>query len=155
MEQSGPVLAEGVREFLHRDHARLDGLLDRFRDEPLGKDAQVRRARWRDFEAALLGHMAAEEKYLFTAFGMVHTEEAASLRAQHAELRRLLAVAGSVLDAEGAALKALTVALRDHARQEDDLLYAWAQGADLSAAEDLIRDISERPAGGDAGFARR
>jgi hypothetical protein len=151
MEPSRPGLAEGVRVFLRRDHARLEGLLDRFRDEPGGDGSPVLRARWRDFEAAFLGHMAAEEKYLFIAFGRVHPEEAATLRSQHVELRRLLAAAGSVLESEGAALTAFKVALRDHARQEDDMLYAWAEGADPAAAEDLIRDISERFGEVDAG----
>jgi hypothetical protein len=144
MRPSRQALAEDVRAFLRRDHARLAGLLDRFRDEPEGDGSRVRRARWRDFEAAFLGHMAAEEKYLLTAFGNAHPEEAATLRTQHAELRQLLAAAGMSLQAESAALTALIAALRGHASQEDCMLYVWAERAERGAAEGLIRDISER-----------
>jgi hypothetical protein len=149
MEPSRPGLAENVRVFLRRDHARLEGLLDRFRDEPGGDGSPVLRARWRDFGAAFLGHMAAEEKHLFPKFGRVHPREEAMLRAQHAELRRLLAAAGLSLQARSAALTAFTSALWDHAGREDLMLYEWAERTERRTAEDLIRDISVRAGGAD------
>jgi hypothetical protein len=142
MGPSRHALAEDVRAYLSRDHARLGGLLDRFRDEPGENGSSVRRERWRDFEAAFLGHMAGEEKYLLTAMGSAHPEEAATLRTQHARLRQLLTAAGLGLQTENEALTALVVAFRDHAIHEERMLYEWAERAERGAAEDLIRYIS-------------
>jgi hypothetical protein len=127
----------------------LGGLLDRFRDEPEGDGSSVRRERWRDFEAAFLGHMAGEEKYLLTAMGSAHPKEAATLRTQHAGLRQLLTAAGLGPKAESGALTALIVALRDHAIQEERMLYEWAERAERGAAEDLIRHVSGLSGGAD------
>ncbi len=97
--------------------------------------------------------MAAEEKHLLVAFARVQPEEAATLRAQHAELRQLLAVAGPSLQADGDAWMALTGALRAHASQEDSMFYVWAERTERGAAEGLIRDVSERS--GEVDLAQR
>lgn len=144
MEPSRPGLAEGVRVFLRRDHARVEGLLDGFQEDPGGVGSPERRNRWVDFEAAFLGHMAAEETHLLPEFGRVHPGEEATLRAQHAELRRLLAAAGLSLQARSAALTAFTSALWDHAAREDSMLYEWAERTERRVVADLVRDISVR-----------
>lgn len=149
MEPSRPGLAEGVRVFLRRDHARLDGLLDLFQEEPGGGGSSGRRNRWGDFAAAFLGHMAAEEKHLLPAFGRVHPGEAATLWAQHAELRRLLAAVDLSLQARSAALTAFTSALWDHAAREDSMLYEWAERTERRVIADLVRDISVRAGSAD------
>jgi beta-phosphoglucomutase-like phosphatase (HAD superfamily) len=146
MDPPSHGFADGIRAFLHRDHARLEGLLDRFQEAPGGPGSPGGPQRWQDFEAAFLGHMTAEERHLMPPFAAQQPGEAAELRAQHYELRRLLAVAGADPRPGSPELEAFVRALRLHARREDLVLYRWADRAERGTVEGVVREIAGRPA---------
>jgi Hemerythrin HHE cation binding domain len=142
MPTDGPDLGGTLRAFLRRDHARIEGIHARLMDE-LGKPAGAVAELWRRFEAALLDHMAVEERHLLRHFGQVRGEEAAALRAEHAEFRRTLARLGADRELHPGDLQGFVAALCDHARREDQLLYRWAEhelGATVQ--ETIARELS-------------
>jgi hypothetical protein len=110
-------------------HRQLDRLFDELRDEARGDDARALCRLWSRFESELEAHMRAEEEHLLPAFSKQAPEEVAAIRADHAELRRLVAELGVGVDLH--VLRATTAdlliaRLRDHARREDRFLYPWA-----------------------------
>lgn len=83
-----------------------------------------------DLEAALLAHLRAEEELLLPDFGLEHASEAAHIRAQHEQLRQLVArsARGDVDDAtEEDTLRQLADLLRACTTFEERVLYPWAE----------------------------
>lgn len=136
-------MADDVRAFLKRDHARIEGLHARLMDELDRERPNARSEMWRRLETAVLGHMRTEERYLLRRFGRAHRRDAARLRAQHAHLRRALADIGTDVDAHRQGLERFIEELCVHARSEDRLLYAWAQDeVDSPTRERIARAIA-------------
>jgi hemerythrin HHE cation binding domain-containing protein len=125
-----PHFQEARREALLPDHhARLEALFAQVQTALAGDDRAVLREVWAAFEDAVTAHLGAEEAYLLPAYAEVHPVEADAIRADHAEIRRLLAEAAVGIDLKrlspGAADE-LGKRLRDHAAREDAGLYPWA-----------------------------
>src|SRR5512137_454664 len=142
---SGKTLAGSVRDFLVRDHARVLGLLDLVLDESTEVGGPTARDRWHRFEAALLGHMAVEERLLIRPFGREHRREAEALRAEHAALRERLSAPGQDGAPGGSFVRGFAAALWDHAEREDRLLYLWADHLGGEMESKLVAELS-RPA---------
>lgn len=87
-------------------------------------------ARFRTLERATLEHMSAEEEEILPAYEKTMPADASRILATHDELRRQLM--RLAIDVELHAVRAhqlerLIATLREHARQEDLYMYAWAQ----------------------------
>ena len=112
------------------DHRRLEGL---FRELQVAfeMDAPTTelRALWSQLDSGLTAHMRAEEEIVLPELARIDPIEAAALRAEHDELRRLLLELGVGVDlhvVRERAARAFLDTLRAHAEREDELLYVWA-----------------------------
>jgi hemerythrin len=110
-------------------HRRLEKYLDELKAAEHDEDRSRLRQAWAKLEDELCAHFAAEEEYLLPPYAEAHPEDAASIRAEHAEMRRLLGELGVSVDLKrlspGVADELLE-RLRAHARHEDEVLYPWA-----------------------------
>lgn len=84
---------------------------------------------WTELEVLLTRHLDAEEHYLLPLIEAAHRENADIIREDHEKIRALLTALGTDLKdpvrrRNGAS--ALQGVLKDHARREENSLYAWA-----------------------------
>jgi iron-sulfur cluster repair protein YtfE (RIC family) len=148
-------LMTGLRQQMCEDHERLSRALGRLRRATASSDEPTVQRLWGHFEAGLMAHFEAEEKYLLPLVEPVHPDEVVALREEHASLRELLAVAAATEAApalSSAALAELASRLDKHARREDQLLYGVAEAASdeslrqsltgyLAATYALLKDV--------------
>lgn len=81
-------------------------------------------------EAALLAHLRAEEELLLPDFGVEYAAEAAHIRAQHEQMRQLIARSATAEDGEAAdesTLRKLADLVRSCTTFEERVLYPWAE----------------------------
>ena len=127
-----------IGDELAEDHRRMEQLLEEIVREASSGDGDRLRRRWSAFEGALLAHLESEEMFLIKAFAAEHPLDAARIMTEHHGIRRRLTEMGVDLDLH--CLRADRVAafvadLRQHARNEEELLYPWtAARLDPSAA---------------------
>jgi hemerythrin superfamily protein len=125
-----------IRDAFHQDHQRLDAVFDELSNRMRANDVPAAREAWTVFEAGLLAHFEAEEKHMIPTFAKRDPVEAASLLADHAKLRSLLADLGVMLDLHALRdekVTELVAFLRAHAAREEAALYRWSDG-DLDEA---------------------
>jgi iron-sulfur cluster repair protein YtfE (RIC family) len=150
LQSQADTVPDSVTERLGADHGRLDFVLaDVKRLLAAGQLARAS-ARFAAFRDGLARHIAVEEEVLFPAFegsaglaGPIHV-----MRAEHAEIRRLMAEVASSL-ADGAAgcrttpLAALTARVFAHNGKEERILYPAMDRVGLAAAvcDELVRRI--------------
>jgi hypothetical protein len=87
-------------------------------------------AQYRIFEAQILEHMRAEEELVLPAYAQAWPEEAATIRAEHAALRKQLERTALDIELHAVrldAIRALLATLEAHAKYEDRTMYPWAQ----------------------------
>jgi hypothetical protein len=128
---SRPSGSASPGELLHADQVRLERLLDELVASMASDGADVR-ARWDEFEHGFLVHLATEEMDLYPGLRQTEPDEVDGLMAEHAELRRLVALLG-----DGVATRvmptsvahALIERLRSHDERESRLAYPWADSA--------------------------
>jgi len=94
-----------------------------------GGDPVELRKEWSVFEAELLAHLDLEEAELLPGLARNAPGDADVIRAEHADIRQALVDLGVKLDlhllrAEN--VEAFVRQLEDHARREEQTLYAWA-----------------------------
>ncbi len=146
METSSELSSPHLRDHFLADHRRLDALFERLLDAFEADDQIEIRRIWGLLEPALIAHLEAEEQHLLPAFGRVHEEAARELRSDHEAFRKRLAELGAALDihiVRADAARAFIAALRDHARKEDGLLYAWAdENVDASKKARLLERLA-------------
>jgi hypothetical protein len=134
-----PARAASLRAALLDDHHRIDVLGSRVTTCVNADDQHGALEEWRAFERALLAHMDGEEMYLLPRFAEVDTSAAGRLREEHAVIRAELGAIAMALElhiARKPMFDALEKRLREHAKAEDMLMYAWAD-----------RDLPERLVG--------
>lgn len=116
-------------ERLMAEHQHLDELFEDLVNRVHTGDCAIMSECWREFEDALVAHMAFEERRLLVDFAEHHPAEAAWVRADHVRIRALLDELGVELqihllsDQRAADFIAM---LRSHAEREAALLYRWA-----------------------------
>lgn len=122
-----------LRRSLLDDHLALEGLLRRLEAEIGASAHDTALDTWSELERSLLGHLGAEELYLFPAVLADRPDERHTLSRQHGELRALAADLGAALEhgrATADAVRILASRLRDHARAESETLYAFAEASE-------------------------
>ncbi|HTP25238.1 MAG TPA: hemerythrin domain-containing protein [Anaeromyxobacteraceae bacterium] len=141
--------ARDLRAILVRDHARLDALFVQLLDQFRETDPDELRNMWTRFEAGLLAHFVAEERYLLPPFARAEPQEASALVAEHAGFRKTLDALGVGVDLHAVSPDVaddFIEALRAHALREDRLFYKWVereiQESDRAA---VGRDIGDAP----------
>ncbi len=134
----------GLLATMHDDHARLDALIERLLDPVQANDPGGLVRVWGDFEHGLAAHLEAEEQCLLPGFERVDTAEAASIRSDHAKLRRLVAEVGAGIELQIVrehTVRQLVHFLRSHAVMEEQTLHRWA---DLRAPAQAKAAVVER-----------
>lgn len=135
-------------ERLALEHQHVDMLLHRVWLALRGDDSREVQLTWRQLETELDGHMRYEETELFPRFAEMHPTEAAALRAEHDELRRLmeaLAIETELHTVRAEIAERLLDRLRAHAVREDALLHPWATRhlGDAATARKLAVAVTE------------
>lgn len=119
----------GLYDALTHDHQRLDAIFETLLNRVHAGDVEASREAWTRFERGLEAHLAAEERTLLPLFDAHDPDEAAAIRREHIEIRRLLAEMGVSLDLHvlrEEKVAAFVEALRRHAAREEASLYPWA-----------------------------
>ena len=152
--EGDPARRAGLRTLLGRDHERLEALFIQLLDGFREGDPDELRELWTRFDAGLLAHLAAEERYLMPLFERAQPGEAATLLAEHAVFRRTLDELGMGVDLHAVNLdiaQAFVALLRAHAHRENQLLYRWAEREvgkpDQEAVARELAGDADHPAG--------
>lgn len=155
--------SESLENLLSLDHRRLDTILAAAKQSLHAGDIARGFERFAEFREGLERHIAAEEEVAFPAFEALAGASACGptnvMRAEHREIRRLMAEIASDLERGGEGrhttpLAALTARIYAHNGKEERILYpAMDQTVrDAGALEELVRRISSvlrRPTGCD------
>jgi len=135
-----------VRDHFLADHRRLESIFERLLDAFEANDREEMRSLWTDLEHGLLGHLEAEETYLYPAFIQECGARARDMLAQHDRIRQRLADLGAALDLHLVRLDAASAfisELRAHAAEEDQFLYRWAdERFEASGRQRLVGALS-------------
>ncbi len=137
---TGATLLESSAR-LRLDHAEFQASLERLRDFMLAGDAELAQGEWNELEASVLRHIDGEEMFLLPGFAREEPGEAATLRAEHAEIRGFLGDLGVALDLHTLRLEQVDEMFRAVARhiaREERTLYPWADQEKNSALLDAI-----------------
>jgi iron-sulfur cluster repair protein YtfE (RIC family) len=128
----GSESADCVSDLLGVDHSRLDAALADAKRLLVAGEMGAARERFGAFREGLERHIEAEEQVLFPVFedlaGAAQGGPTAVMRAEHTELRKLMAEVAGVLEtgaAEGLTkpLAALTARIYAHNGKEERILY--------------------------------
>jgi hemerythrin-like domain-containing protein len=95
-------------------------------------DRETCDAVFRELERDLENHLRFEERELLPRFARTHPDDAAAILAEHKRFRARLAELGVGVDLHVTrchAVKSLVLELAEHARQEGQVLYRWADRA--------------------------
>ena len=136
------MTAGSISEYLERDHARLDQLLNRAGANP----GNIDREAFAEFRRGLLKHIGMEEKILLPAIQAIRGGEplaiAAQLRMQHGAIAALL-----VPGPRPAVLKALRAVLAKHNALEEGPhgVYAECELIAGAGAAELLRNLMAAP----------
>jgi hemerythrin-like domain-containing protein len=157
----GPRLASGeseragsVTRRLGLDHRRLDAILAEVKRCLAAGDCARARTRFAEFRGGLERHIAVEEEVLFPPFeqatGTAQAGPTRVMRAEHAELRRLMAEITATLARNGGEgpttpLAALTARIYAHNGKEERILYPAMDrlGADRFDQAELARRLGD------------
>jgi hypothetical protein len=121
-------------------HDALDLLLDKVADLLLSAPASEALAAWRIYERDVRLHFAAEERRLMPAYARVEPDEVERLEEAHDLLRNRVRAFRMQLERcgddacgplERKGFGDLVALFRDHQRQEDAGIYAWARESQL------------------------
>jgi iron-sulfur cluster repair protein YtfE (RIC family) len=154
MSESAATPLASVTQLLGADHRRLDALLADAKRLLGAGDLPGAAARFGAFRSGLERHIVAEEEILFPAFGSLTGLSGAGpvqvMRAEHAEIRRLLADVASTLGSDAgerptSELAALTALLYAHNGKEERILYPATDRAARAAGslDELLAALRE------------
>src|SRR5215467_7628775 len=113
---------------LHHDY--LDRRFATLITKAAGGDPVHMRLEWNRFERELLRHLEFEDVNILPDFAHDYPEEAVTLRAEHADIRRAVFDLGIKLDLHLLRVEdveAFVRQLRAHARREELALYPWTE----------------------------
>jgi hypothetical protein len=122
-------IRDGVRERFLADHREIEQLLERVLAICEDGDREDVAAVWTEFDARLLAHMGAEERYLIPLLQRANPRAARAIQEEHRHFRTRLTELGSRVDLHAIRLhevRALVGELRAHSAHEDRTLYTLA-----------------------------
>ena len=142
----GPSPSTVRDRFLH-DHLEIEdlfeGLLDAFEANDREGVAEI----WAIFETRLAAHMEAEERMLLP-FARSNPRQARALFEEHRHIRARIAELSCSVDLHTIGLpaaRAFVDEIRAHARQEDHVLYGWADEHVGDAAKRSLLEMLAAP----------
>jgi hemerythrin superfamily protein len=118
-----------IRERFLADHVQLEELLEEVLRAFEADDRERIASLWNQFDARLLAHLAAEEKYMIPPLLRVDPPGARAILEEHEHIRARLTELGAGVDLHIVRLgtaRAFIDELRAHANHEDKVLYQWA-----------------------------
>lgn len=130
-----------VRTKLVQDHEALDALLVQLTEEAKDSDRPALQATWSEFEARLIAHINAEERFLLPLIEADNPREVAQTRREHGEIRDLIAELGLAIELHTARepdIRRLVDLLRAHAQHEEAAFYTVAGEKASRAVEHSI-----------------
>jgi hemerythrin-like domain-containing protein len=150
----GNASADCAAELLGVDHRRLDAALADAKRLLVAGEVAAARERFGVFREGLERHIEAEEQVLFPVFeeltGAANGGPTSVMRAEHTELRKLMAEVAGVLEmrvAEGLTtpLAALTARIYAHNGKEERILYPMTDRLARAAGtlDELLRRLRE------------
>lgn len=134
-------------------HRRLARMFQEVLTTAEGDDSRALCLGWARFDRELEAHLRAEERHLLPEFAKEYPDEAAALKREHEEIRRVVQEVGVGIELHQVRREiadALLDRLRTHAQREDALMYAWASkrlrsgqrvGPTLSALEHMRDEL--------------
>ena len=140
---------ESIRECLTGDHRVCDAAFAATEQAVAAGNWKSARAAFDTLRNAMLAHLAAEEEILFPAFeartGMTMGPTRV-MRAEHAQMRELLAAAGEALAAEDADdyagnAETLLILAQQHNMKEENVLYPMCDQHLAAEADGLLRRL--------------
>lgn len=137
MHTQATVPSTAIRDHFLADHQRLEEIFARLLDAFKADDRELCASSWTAFEAGLLAHLEAEEKFLIPALARSSERDARAILAEHRHIRERLAELGVGVDLHIVRLdaaRAFIDELRAHADHEEALMYRWGD-LHLSASE--------------------
>jgi hemerythrin-like domain-containing protein len=136
-----------IRDRLLADHQRLEEIFTRLLAAFEADDREQVAISWTEFDAGLLAHLEAEEKFLIPALFRASERDARAILEEHRHIRARLVVLGAGVDLHIVRLdeaSAFIDELRAHAHHEDALMYPWAdQRLDVSERQSLFSALIE------------
>lgn len=140
-----------ARRHLAEDHARLERLYAELENALDSADLAVVQQAWTRFEKDLLGHLEAEERWLFPLMAADHAADVKELRLEHERLRHLVSEEGLAADLHTLrreTAQELLTELRAHGAHEDDTVYTWLESVPEPTKLQELLDALVRRAGG-------
>ena len=140
---------ESIRECLTGDHRVCDAAFAATEQAVAAGNWKSARAAFDTLRNSMLAHLAAEEEILFPAFeartGMTMGPTRV-MRAEHAQMRELLAAAGEALAAEDADdyagnAETLLILAQQHNMKEENVLYPMCDQHLAAEADGLVRRL--------------
>ena len=131
----------GLRLLLPDHHRRLEAKCNELLAWAYTDDFRELTARWRELEAELLDHIAAEEEVILPGYAKHAPDDAKRILEDHARIRELVTPVGVEIElhqTRASRLRLLTEALAAHAEHEDSLMYPWAELNLVQVAQHLL-----------------
>ena len=139
--------ASSISEHFLADHRRLDALMDQVLEAFADNDRELVAKLWSAFDAGLLAHLDAEEKYMIPVILRASERDARILIQEHKHIRTQLAELGIGIDLHVVRLEVVRTfidELHAHATHEDALLYQRADAAlDETERQSLFAGLAD------------
>ncbi|MEI8255444.1 MAG: hemerythrin domain-containing protein [Deltaproteobacteria bacterium] len=137
-----------LRRALFAEHEYLDGLFNRLLQCVHQNDREALSQLWTVFEQVIRDHIGWEEAHLLPRYRLEQPDDAASIDADHARFRELIAEIGVAVDLHlirEDIVREMIDLLRSHARREEEQSHAWAdENVKGPAAESLLQKVLAR-----------
>ncbi len=134
---------------LSKDHQELDTLLRRLGEDAAAPVAGALEATWGVFEAKLIRHMEAEERFLLPLIEASDAAEVARIRREHVQIRDALTELGVAVELHTVRepdITRLVQLLEAHAEHENGALYRLAGDKASTAIEHGIAQLLKQGA---------
>jgi hemerythrin-like domain-containing protein len=139
---------EGIRERFLADHREIEALLEKVLATCEDGDREDVAAVWTEFDARLLAHMDAEERYLVPLLKQQNPQAARAILEEHKHFRARLTELCTEVDLHTIRLRearSFIGELRAHSAHEDKTLYSLAdQALQPPAREPLFTALLSR-----------
>jgi acetamidase/formamidase len=137
-----------VADKLAKHHHELDALLRCLAEDVDAPSCAALQATWSTFEASMVRHLDAEERYLLPLLEASHPALVERIRFDHARIRNsinALGVAVELHTVRKPAITELIELLRAHSRYEDENIYPLGGSRASVAVEHRIAETLKKP----------